>query len=166
MNIFILDTDPKNAAMMLCDKHVVKMIVETAQMLCTVAYQLKHDVPYKPTHVKHPCTLWAGESLSNWNWLIDHGLAMCKEYTRRYNRVHKSQAVIEYCRDSNIGPVVNKGLTPFRLAMPEQYKCDDPVKSYRDYYIGEKSRFAKWKTSQPHWWPSPMKTTAVGVQLS
>jgi hypothetical protein len=50
--------------------------------------------------------------------------------------------------------------------MPEQYKCDDPVKSYRDYYIGEKSRFAKWKTSQPHWWPSPMKTTAVGVQLS
>tara|TARA_R110000765_G_scaffold355417_2_gene445598 strand:- start:641 stop:1114 length:474 start_codon:yes stop_codon:yes gene_type:complete len=153
MNIFILDADPKNAAMMLCDKHVVKMIVETAQMLCTVAYQLKHDVPYKPTHAKHPCTLWAGESLSNWNWLVDHGIEMCMEYTRRYNRTHKTQAVIEWCKTSNVGPKTDIGLTSFKLAMPDQYKCNDPVKSYRDYYIGEKSRFAKWKTEPPAWWP-------------
>ena len=154
MNIFILDTDPKVAATMLCDKHVVKMIVETAQMLCTAASKLGHDVPYRPTHAtKHPCTLWVGESKSNWNWLVDHGIAMCEEYTRRYNRTHKTQAVIELCRDSNIGPKNDTGLTQFRLAMPIQYKCDDPVKSYRDYYIGEKSRFAKWKTSQPAWWP-------------
>ena len=153
MNIFILDRDPKIAATMLCDKHVVKMIVETAQMLCTVASKLGHDVPYRPTHSKHPCTIWVGESVSNWNWLIDHGLAMCEEYTHRYNRIHKTQAIIEYCRDSNIGPERDMGLTAFRLAMPGQYKCDDPVKSYRAYYIGEKSRFAKWKTSQPAWWP-------------
>ena len=153
MNIFILDKDPKIAATMLCDKHVVKMIVETAQMLCTAASKLGHDVPYRPTHAKHPCTIWAGESGSNWLWLIDHGLAMCEEYTRRYNRTHKTQAVIEYCRDSSIGPVRDTGLTPFRLAMPEKYKCDDPVQSYRGYYIGEKSKFAKWKTSPPQWWP-------------
>ena len=152
MNIFVLDRDPKIAAIMLCDKHIVKMIVETAQMLCTAASKLGHKVSYRPTHAKHPCTIWVGESQSNWSWLIDHGLAMCKEYTRRYNRTHKTQAVIELCRDSNIGPVSDIGLTPFKLVMPDRYKCDDPVRSYRDYYIGEKSRFAKWKMEQPTWW--------------
>jgi hypothetical protein len=152
MNIFILDRDPKVAATMLCDKHVVKMIVETAQMLCTAASKLGHEVPYRPTHAKHPCTIWVGESRSNWDWLIEHGLAMCEEYTRRYNRIHKTQAVIEWCKSSDVFPLTDSGLTPFRLAMPEQYKCSDPVKSYRDYYIGEKSKFAKWKTSPPKWW--------------
>ena len=153
MNIFILDSNPKTAATMLCDKHVVKMIVETAQMLCTASSKLGHDVPYKPTHKKHPCTLWAGESRSNWNWLIDHGIEMCNEYTRRYGRIHKTQTIIEWCKSSKVGPVEDIGLTPFKLAMPEQYKCDDPVKSYRNYYICEKYRFAKWKTSPPLWWP-------------
>ena len=154
MNIFILDRDPKIAATMLCDKHVVKMIVETAQMLCTAASKLGHNVPYRATHRNHPCTIWTGESESNWNWLVDHGIEMCEEYTRRYKRIHKSQSVIEWCRDSNIAPKNNSGLTPFRLAMPEIYKSCDPVQSYRGYYIGEKSRFAKWKnTSSPAWWP-------------
>jgi hypothetical protein len=152
MNIFILDRDPKVAATMLCDKHVVKMIVETAQILCTAASKLGHEVPYRPTHAKHPCTIWVGESQSNWNWLIEHGIAMCEEYTRRYNRTHKTQAVIEWCKSSDISPIVDTGLTPFRLSMPDQYKCNDPIKSYRDYYIGEKSGFAKWKTAEPVWW--------------
>ena len=152
MNIFVLDTNPKIAATMLCDKHVVKMIVETAQILCTAASKLGHEVPYRPTHAKHPCTLWAGESASNWSWLIEHGLEMCEEYTRRYNRTHKTQSVIEWCKSSNTGPTRDIGLTPFRLAMPDQYKSDDVVMSYRDYYICEKSRFAKWKTEQPMWW--------------
>ena len=153
MNIFVVDNDPKVAATMLCDKHVVKMIIETAQMLCTVAASLGHqNVPYRPTHTKHPCTLWAGESKDNWGWLVTHGLEMCAEYTRRYGRRHKTQDVIEWCRDSGAGPK-SGSLTPFRLAMPQQYKCNDPVKSYRDYYIGEKSRIAKWKTSPPAWWP-------------
>ena len=137
MNIFILDSNPKTAATMLCDKHVVKMIVETAQMLCTASSKLGHDVPYKPTHKKHPCTLWAGESRSNWNWLIDHGIEMCNEYTRRYGRIHKTQTIIEWCKSSKVGPVEDIGLTPFKLAMPEQYKCDVPVKSYSNYYIFE-----------------------------
>ena len=152
MNIFILDSDPKRAATMLCDKHVVKMIVETAQMLCTTASKQGSEVPYRPTHANHPCTLWTGESVSNWNWLVEHGIEMCEEYTRRYRKVHKTQSVIEWCRDSGVGPKVDLGLTPFRLAMPERYKCDDAVTSYRDYYLGEKSRFARWKTGAPSWW--------------
>ena len=152
MNIFVLDKDPKIAATMLCDKHVVKMIVETAQMLCTVARNRGYmGAPYRSTHKNHPCTKWAEESGANWDWLIAHGLEMCAEYTRRYGRIHKTQSVIEWCKNIPTKPSGSK-LTPFKLAMPQQYKCTDPVKSYRNYYIGEKAKFAKWKTSPPTWW--------------
>jgi hypothetical protein len=152
LNIFVLDQNPKIAATMMCDKHVVKMIVETAQMLCTVARSLGHDGQYKSTHSRHPCTLWAGESSDNFSWLVNHGMALCQEYTRRYGKLHKTQTIIEWARDNNVGPQ-NVGATPFRLAMPDQYRQRDPVKSYRDYYIGEKARFAKWKLGAPKWWP-------------
>ena len=152
MNIFVVDKDPKVAATMLCDKHVVKMIVETAQMLCTVAHIRGHEAPYRATHRNHPCTKWVDQSKGNWDWLIEHGLEMCAEYTRRYGRTHKTLAVIEWCRDNqHIGPQLGS-LTPHALAMPQQYKSNDPVKSYRAYYIGEKARIAKWKTLPPVWW--------------
>ena len=152
MNIFVLDRDPAIAASMACDKHVVKMILETAQMLCTAAREAGHYAPYRSTHKKHPCTIWAGESKENWDWLVSHGLALCAEYTSRYGKKHKSQAIIEWCRDNPVGP--QEGLlTPFRQAMPNKYKSTDPVKSYRDYYIGEKSAFAVWAHSEtPSWW--------------
>jgi len=152
MNIFVLDADPKVAATMLCDKHVVKMILESAQMLSTVAYAYGHTPRYRPTHTKHPCTLWVGESKSNWKWLVAHSLEMCREYTRRYGKVHKSQAVIQWCVDNQTGPSIDSGQTPFRLAMPDIYKTNNPVESYRNYYLGEKSRFARWKTGAPSWW--------------
>jgi hypothetical protein len=152
MNIFALDTDPTMAAQMMCDKHVVKMIVESNQMLSTVARKNGHEAPYRSTHANHPCTLWAGESVQNWRWLVDHSLALCEEYTRRYHRVHKSQAVSEWAESLNIN-LPASGLTPFRLAMPDVYKHRDPVRSYRNYYMGEKARFAKWKTGNvPVWW--------------
>ena len=154
MNIFILDNNPRKAATMLCDKHVVKMIVETAQILCTVAHTNGHPAPYRATHRHHPCTLWAGEAKANWDWLIEHGMEMCQEYTRRYGRTHKTQSVMEWCRDTQVGPTGGRR-TPFRLAMPPEYKASDPVVSYRSYYIGEKSRFAKWSHgTTPSWWPS------------
>ena len=152
MNIFVLHTDPKIAAQMMCDKHVVKMIVESNQMLSTVARKYGHEAPYRSTHANHPCTLWAGESVQNWQWLVDHSAALCEEYTRRYHRVHKSQAVSEWAKSLNIH-LPPTGLTPFCLAMPNAYKHKDPVRSYRAYYIGEKARFAKWKTGNiPSWW--------------
>ena len=104
MNIFVVDEDPVVAAQQLCDKHVVKMILESAQMLCTVALEHGYeDAPYKKAHPKHPCTLWAGKSAENWQWLITHGLAMAEEYTRRYGRQHKSEAVIRWCARLPIG---------------------------------------------------------------
>ena len=151
MNIFILDQDPKIAATMLCDKHVVKMILETAQMLCTISHGLGNAAPYRATHKNHPCTLWAAKSKENWDWLLEHGIEMSEEYTRRYGRVHKSLAVIQWC--ANIpNPPAASALTPFAQAMPIQYKDDCAVTAYRNYYAGEKSGFAKWKTSPPSWW--------------
>tara|TARA_Y100001963_G_C6791749_1_gene455880 strand:- start:7296 stop:7772 length:477 start_codon:yes stop_codon:yes gene_type:complete len=151
MNIFVLDKDPQIAATMACDKHVIKMILETAQMLCAVAIAKGHEMPYRATHKHHPCTLWAGHSRGNWNWLVEHGVALCEEYTKRYGKVHKSQRVIEHAIDINI-MFDKQELTPFAQAMPEQYKNDCVVTAYRAYYMGEKARFATWKTKTPDWW--------------
>ena len=151
MNIFVLDKNPQNAAIMMCNKHVVKMIVETAQMLCTVIASQGHETPYRPTHKNHPCTLWAGKSTGNWNWLVDHGMALCREYTHRYGKIHKTQSVSEWCAQQSISfPSLRR--TAFAQAMPPQYKNIDPVKAYRDYYKGEKSYMAKWKLGPPTWW--------------
>ena len=153
MNIFVLDKDPKLSASMMCDKHVVKMIIESAQMLCTVGRKNGFETPYRSTHPNHPCTIWAGESKSNWDWLVEHSFALSDQYTIRYGRTHKSLSVIEWCANNNIGPQIDIGLTPFPLAMPDIYKIPDPVASYRNYYIGAKSHMAKWKNGAPLWWP-------------
>lgn len=151
MNIFVLDRDPKTAATMACDKHVVKMILETAQMLCAVGVTKGYEMPYKATHSRHPCTLWAGASHANWTWLIEHGLALSAEYTMRYSKIHKSQRVIELARDMNLS-FAEQQLTPFAQAMPPQYRNDCAVTAYRAYYMGEKASFATWKTQTPNWW--------------
>ena len=153
MNIFILDTNPDTAAQMLCDKHVVKMILESAQMLCTVAHENGFDAPYRKTHPQHPCTLWTGQSKANWDWLMRHALAMCAEYTRRYGKIHKSRSVIDWCLWQGIKiDFPEEGLTPFAQAMPTQYKGDCAVTAYRAYYHGEKAKFATWKSDTPQWW--------------
>ena len=152
MNIFVVDEDPVIAAQQLCDKHVVKMILESAQMLCTVAHEQGWNAPYKKAHPKHPCTLWVGKSAENWSWLITHGLAMAEEYTRRYGRVHKSAEVIKWCATLPVQFAGGRGLTPFAQAMPEQYKNECAVTAYRAYYHGEKANFATWKSEVPQWW--------------
>ena len=102
MNIFVLHSDPIKAAQMMCDKHIVKMILESNQMLSTVARKHGYNAPYRSTHGNHPCTLWAGESNANWYWLIRHSRALCEEYTARYGRTHKSQAVPEWAETLQI----------------------------------------------------------------
>ena len=100
MNIFILDKDVKKCAQYHCDKHVVKMILETAQLLCGVHHVTAHDtahVPYKLSHKNHPCAIWARESFSNYVYLCELGLELCKEYTHRYGKRHKSLDVILWC---------------------------------------------------------------------
>ena len=150
MNIFVLHREPRIAATMMCDKHVVKMILETAQMMCTIVALQGHETPYRPTHARHPCTLWAAQSIANWNWLVEHGTALCDEYTKRYNKVHKSQHIIEWCAATHIDlPEIPQ--TPFAQAMPPQYRNECAVTAYRAYYMGEKARFATWKTETPAW---------------
>ena len=161
MNIFVLHRSPVRAAKMLCDKHVSKMILETAQMLSTVAVSLGYDYDclYKPVHAKHPCTIWAGHSYHNWKWLCRHGLAMADEFTFRYNNRHKSADVIRFIYDNNLHPTnyrwhsLFQAHTDFAQAMPPQYKHRDAVTAYRNYYRGEKKRFAKWTLREPPiWW--------------
>jgi len=100
LNIFVLDTDVEKAAKWHVDRHVVKMPLETAQMLCTARHELgeaPERIPYRKAYVNHPCTIWARESYANYKWLCNMGVELCKEYTYRYGKVHKCQAVIESC---------------------------------------------------------------------
>ena len=155
MNIFFLDSCPKAAARSLCDKHVVKMALETAQMLCTAVNEHGGKASYKSAYKNHPSTVWARKSNRTFGWLCQHGLAICAEYTKRYGKVHKCEAVIRDCY-KQIGLLPLGDGFPGPQCMPEQFRGDSLVTAYRNYYIGEKSRFAKWDkgTDAPSWWPN------------
>lgn len=152
MNIFVLDYSPVKAAQMQCDKHVVKMPLESAQILCT-AFP-KGSAPYKLTHYNHPCSIWCRQSEENYKWLIQHGLALCDEYTYRYGKHHKSRDVILWC-EQNINEISfeRKGKTHFTLCFDDKFKIGSAVESYRLYYINEKRSIAKWNKARkaPSW---------------
>ena len=153
MNIFLLDWDVKKCAQYHCDKHVVKMILETAQLLCGVHHTISptDQIPYKLSHKNHPCSIWARESITNYLYLCELGLELCKEYTHRYGKQHKSKAVIEWCL-INKANIVDIGFTEPAMAMPDEYKVKSVVESYRNYYNGAKADFAKWtKRESPEW---------------
>lgn len=143
--------------MHLCDKHVVKMVLETAQMLCSVRWLQGLEAPYKLAHAKHPCTLWAGRSKENYLWLISHGIALAEEYTARYGKQHASLSVIEFCQQGiNDLSFLSNGLTEFAQAMPDAYKNpDDVCLAYQSYLRAEKQSFSKWEKCpehKPSWW--------------
>jgi hypothetical protein len=151
MNIFILDNDISKCALYHCDRHVVKMILESAQMLSTVVRGSGVDSGYKITHLKHPCTLWVGDSLSNWKWLCELATALNQEYKFRFGKKinHKSYDLIQSLPSPKIP---DRGLTSFAQAMPEKYKNRIPVVAYRNYYLGEKSHLFSWtKRAKPPW---------------
>ena len=158
MNIFFLDWDVEKNAQYHCDKHVVKMILETAQLLCGVHHVTAHDtahdtahVPYKLSHKNHPCSIWARDSMSNYLYLCEIGLALCEEYTYRYGKRHKSQEVIEWCL-MNKPQIQDVGFTTPPKAMPDEYKTEDVIESYRKYYLGAKKTFLTWKERKvPEW---------------
>lgn len=158
MNIFVLDTNPRLAAQMQCDKHVVKMVLESAQILSTVMQEkYPSDVWYRSTHKNHPCVKWASGSYSNFMWLLAHGWGLADEYAHRYGKKHKSIKIFTEIRSSNIDVYElfdAKTQTPFVLAMPDDCKLDDPVASYRLYYKKYKAGIATWNKNrpQPEWW--------------
>ena len=146
MNIFVLDEEPRLAAQAHCDKHVVKMVLESAQMLSTVL-----DGPYKPTHKNHPCTRWVAQSQDNAMWLWELMVHLNGEYITRWNKGdnHLAYAKCAHLIEKRFS-LPNAGLTPFALAMPDECKSDDAVESYRTYY--RTKSFAEWRNGAPAWW--------------
>lgn len=176
MNIFILDKDIDKCAEAHVDRHVIKMILESAQMLCTTHWINKYlghiprklesdewnkikeqkqneprDYPYLPTMHNHPCSIWVRESLDNYEWLYCLALSLNEEYGFRYGKSHKSvHDVILKLPELNIP---RSGLTPFAQAMPDELKGRDVVESYRRFYHKDKATFASWKLrGKPSWW--------------
>ena len=152
MNIFVLDSNPIKAARYHNDRHCVKMILESTQLLSTALPYLekRRTGPYKPTHINHPCSVWTRTCKGNYLWLWKLCVALCGEYTHRYGRVHKCEAYLEDLRLSKPAP---QRMTPFAQAMPEQYRHSNAVRAYRAYYRGEKRHLAKWTSRKtPCWW--------------
>ena len=131
------------------------MILETAQLLCGVHHatdQVTDQVPYKLSHKNHPCAIWARESLSNYLYLCELGLELGKEYTYRYGKKHKSIEVVEWCI-VNKPNILDIGFTKPAMAMPDEFKTDSVVESYRNYYMGAKNNLASWKNREiPCWY--------------
>jgi len=180
MNLFILDQDPIKAAQLQCDKHVVKMIVESAQMLSTAHRLLdgtpslrpsksgkrmvkyfklpdeRDDVLYKNVHESHPCTLWTMKNSMNYYWHYDHFRALCDEYTYRYGKVHGTDTLLrKVLIQMPFNILSGDRVTKQPLAMKSNPECmfDDVVESYRAFYQTKQDRFKMvWsKRPVPEW---------------
>jgi len=175
MNIFYVNEDPVVAAQSLVDKHVVKMILESAQLLSTAHRVLdgkmniglsasgrkakrwtlpdeRENIMYAATHMNHPSAIWCRESIENYNWLVEHFFALCDEYTYRYGKVHKCFAMGYYLQ-SPPKNLQKYDWTPMPSCMAEDYIISkDPLTNYRNYYILGKSNLHKWSKRQiPDW---------------
>ena len=156
MNIFYLHHNPIICAEMHNDKHCVKMILETAQILSTVhhRYNTHVDTMYKPTHKNHPSTVWAGDDKCQYFWLYDLLCALCDEYTHRYGKIHKVErsGLLEAL---SIPPdsMPHAMFAPPPQCMPDECKVDgDTIDAYRKYYIDKKASFSKWTNRAiPDW---------------
>ena len=180
MNIFILDNDPTIAAQLQCDKHVVKMIVESAQMLSTVHRMVdgvmerrpsksgsmlqyfkldddRENILYKACHYNHPSTVWTRENCQNYEWHYKHFIALCDEYTFRYGKIHATDTKLRsILRNPPTEIKHTKELSPFKLAMSGNPECitEDAVQSYRNFYKTKAKRFKMvWsKRPVPKWY--------------
>ena len=180
MNIFYLHKDPKTCAEMHCDKHVVKMILEYAQLLSTAHRVLDGDEwadrvgLYKATHKNHPSAVWARESAGNYFWLNKWFQELCKEYTKRYDKIHGSQirlgdhlcvlpSFLWHLPENKGFQGIETGLTEPPQCMPDHCKVeDDAIMGYRNYYIREKSYMARWNfTPEPIWYTIGMAAEAA-----
>lgn len=176
MNIFYIDENPLQAAQWMVDKHVVKMILESAQLLSTAhrvldgdmfvgktatgrnvkrwkLHDAREDVLYQATHINHPSAVWCRESVENYNWLADHMFALLQEYTYRYEKKHKIEGELSYMLQSPPNNLKEWPMTKMPSAMAEEYVIsDDPITNYRNYYKNGKTRMFSWKKRQPPEW--------------
>jgi hypothetical protein len=158
MNIFYLSRDPHECAVFHNNKHVVKMVLESAQLLSNAHHMLdgaQAITPiYKLTHKNHPSAVWVRSSKAHYQWLWCLLEQLCKEYTHRYKKIHKieRESLLDVLKQppNNI-PNIGWQCDP-TPAMPNEYKVGDVVESYRGFYIGEKSHFSFWKErAVPAW---------------
>jgi hypothetical protein len=159
MNIFYLHPVPAIAAGMHCDKHVGKMLIETCQLLATTHHLHGNGdkVSYKATHANHPSAIWARQSAQHYRWLVDLGLGLGREFYKRYGKHHKSQQVLinELLDPPPALQNTKYSWVPPTLAMPDEYKANDPVTAYRRYYASKRDRMAmvyhKGAMPVPYW---------------
>lgn len=185
MNLFYLSKSAKKAVKYHCDKHVVKMILETVQMaytalnvlygpssgnsssspLTTAPMTKSGSRGYKSTHTNHPMTLWFRTSLANFQWGCDFGVELCAEYTHRYGKQHACQEHIEWLSQQKFEIEEDPGLTAVPQCMPDKYKVEgDSVQAYRNFYIGDKAEFCRWTNREvPEWWISAMPSDHVSL---
>lgn len=150
MNIFVLDTNIRKCAQYHCDKHVIKMILEYAQLLSSVHRVAGNAVGYELTHKNHPCAIWARASRDNYFWLMELALEVGDEYTYRYGKVHKSIGIIE---SLPIPDLPDTGPTAHPKCVADDLKnIPDVVEAYRQYYNKDKAYFCTWKKRDtPNW---------------
>ena len=179
MNIFFLDRSPEICSQMHCDKHVVKMIIEYAQLMSTAHRVLdgnktvenvkgrklqrwnlndpRNDVLYKASHVNHPSAVWTRASLSNYLWLYQMWSHLLREYTFRYGKRHETEKLL-FALAKHPNNIPTSGWSDPPPAMPDDCKVSvkngyDSLASYRNYYLLKKSHFAKWtKRNVPTWY--------------
>ena len=148
MNIFFLSRNAQTAARYHCDKHVVKMVLETTQMLSTAARRHNFDVGYQTAYPNHPMTKWVGDSWNNFKWAFILAQSLGREYNRRYNKIHACCKVLKELRPIALDSGgVSFGHSPPPLCMPDEFKEKDYVESYRNYY---KDKIYSWETT-PRW---------------
>ena len=141
------------------DRHIVKMPLESAQMLCT-AHRILDDVSvvagvpiYKATHKNHPSAVWVRQSTENYSWLYRHFMALCDEYTLRYGKTHLCDTKFHLALSHLPKNLPYGDFTEPPACMPDNCKIDgDTIASYRKYYITEKRHIAYWKTNIPLWY--------------
>jgi hypothetical protein len=151
MNIFYLDPDPEKCAAYHNDRHCVKMILESCQLLSNA---LPEDVaPYKRTHTRHPASLWVQKSIHNWLWLHNLTMYLFLEWKKRYNHENIEEHAC-YSKWNNMTPpdLPDVPFLPPPQCMPDDCKCDDTVQAYRNYYIKHKGHLACWKNGKPEWY--------------
>lgn len=155
MNIFVTDVDPKQSAVAMDDKRLIKMILESAQLMSTVMHMRGATPTYRPTHKGHPCTIWVNQSRANYEWLLNHFVELSLEYTKRFGKIHKSYLLLEeLTAGRHLVPSISHGPTPFANAtkFKDEY---DIIVAYRlamvDKWLNDK-RKPIWTNSQPPDW--------------
>lgn len=144
MNIFYLHEDPKISARMLCDQHILKMGIESAQMLSTAHWMTGGAAPYKKAHINHPSTKWTRDSIQHYRWLAIHAKAILEEYTKRYGKIHKTEQIVDWLI-LNEPTLKNVKFIPPPQCMPEEYKHFNTITAYRTFYVKDKLAIKKLK---------------------